>query len=149
MSDLQNQNVPAVSPQDAWDALKSDSSAILVDVRTIAEWDYIGMPVLEPLGKEVIKVEWMEFPEMTRNEHFAAELLAQFEGGDPSSIYFICRSGVRSLYAARCILAALVGTGRSIECVNVTGGFEGDHDENKHRGNINGWKVSGLPWRQP
>ncbi|MGE4611970.1 MAG: rhodanese-like domain-containing protein [Paracoccaceae bacterium] len=149
MSDVLVQEISEASPHAVWEALKSNPTAVLVDVRTIAEWDYIGLPVLESLGKEVLKVEWMEFPEMTRNEHFAAELLAQFKGNDPSAIYFICRSGVRSLYAARCLTAALEGTGRSIECINVTGGFEGDHDDNKHRGKINGWKVCGLPWCQP
>lgn len=149
MSDYLDLEVKTASPQETWDALKSDPTTILVDVRTIAEWDYVGLPDVEALGKEVLKVEWMEFPEMTRNEQFADELLAQLGDEDPSTIYFICRSGVRSLNAAKCLLRAIEGSDRFIHCVNVTGGFEGDHDDHKHRGEINGWKVCGLPWTQP
>ncbi len=149
MSDALNSTVLEATPQETWDALATDPSAVLVDVRTIAEWDYIGLPVLESLGKEVLMVEWMEFPKMTRNDYFAEELLSQFGDKDPSAIYFICRSGIRSNYAAKCLLSKIAGSGRNIKCFNVLEGFEGDHDEHKHRGTVNGWKVRGLPWSQP
>lgn len=147
MSNVADLTVIEANPLETWQALKSDPTAVLVDVRTIAEWDYVGLPAIEDLGKELLKVEWMEFPEMTRNDVFAKELLAQI-GDDIKAIYLICRSGVRSASAGRCLLAALAGTDRHIRCFNVTGGFEGDCDENKQRGKINGWKVRGLPWRQ-
>lgn len=149
VSDYLDLEVQEVNPQEAWDALESDPSTVLVDVRTIAEWDYVGLPVLESIGKEVLKVEWMEFPEMTRNHQFAEELLSQLGPEDPSTIYFICRSGRRSYNAAKCLLTAIAGSDRFIHCANVKEGFEGDHDEHKHRGTVNGWKVRGLPWCQP
>jgi len=149
VSNAVNSTVLEATPQETWEALKSNSTAVLVDVRTIAEWGYIGLPVLDALGKEVLKVEWLEFPGMTRNEHFAEELLSQLGAEDPSAIYFLCRSGVRSLYAAKALLTKIEGSNRNIKCINVLEGFEGDHDEYKHRGTINGWKVRGLPWSQP
>ena len=149
MSEALNSTVLEATPQETWEALKSDPASVLVDVRTIAEWVYIGLPVLDSLSKEILKVEWMEFPEMTRNDHFAEELLAQFGPEDPSAIYFICRSGVRSKSAAKCLLSKIAGSGRNIKCYNVLEGFEGNHDQHKHRGTIGGWKVRGLPWCQP
>ena len=148
MSNVADLTVFEADPLQTWEGLKSDPSSVLVDVRTIAEWDYIGLPVLDALGKEVLKVEWMEFPEMTRNSFFADELLSQISD-DTKTIYFICRSGRRSANAAACLVSASAEKGREIKCVNVTEGFEGDHDEHKHRGNLNGWKVRGLPWCQP
>lgn len=143
-----NLKVHEANPQETWDALNSNPSAILVDVRTIAEWDYVGVPVLDSVNKEMLKVEWQEFPEMTLNEEFADEVLAQLGATDPSEIYFICRSGQRSHFAAKSLLEKLDGSGRIIRCYNVTEGFEGNRDENSRRGTINGWKVRGLPWDQ-
>jgi len=34
------------------------------------------------------------------------------------------------------------------EAYNILEGFEGDKDENGHRGNVSGWKAAGLPWMQ-
>ena len=31
---------------------------------------------------------------------------------------------------------------------NIAEGFEGDKDENGHRGTLNGWRFRGLPWQQ-
>lgn len=66
MTDTMTVDVLKATPLEAWEALKSDKNAVLVDVRTIAEWDYVGLPNLDSIGKEVLKVEWIEFPEMTR-----------------------------------------------------------------------------------
>lgn len=149
MSSDYGSGVPIASPMETWEGLKSDPNSILIDVRTIAEWDYVGEPDLSALGKVMYKVEWMEFPEMTRNEYFADEVLAQFGDKDPSVVYFICRSARRSEAAVLTLQAKLAGSGREIQFVNVAEGFEGDHDAHRHRGTINGWKVRGLPWKQP
>jgi rhodanese-related sulfurtransferase len=55
---------------------------------------------------------------------------------------FLCRSGVRSVAAARAATAA--GLGRSF---NVLDGFEGGLDRAGHRGRA-GWRAERLPWRQ-
>ncbi len=147
MSDTSENTPPEVTPDQAWEALKNDPTTVLVDVRTIAEWDYVGEPLLDALGKELLKVELTEFPEMVRNAYFADEVLSQIEG-DPAAIYFICRSGRRSRVAAICIAEKLAEQGRDIPCINVSEGFEGPPDENRHRGTTSGWKVRGLPWIQ-
>ncbi len=132
------------SPTETWDALKSDPTAILVDVRTKPEWAYVGLPDLSSLNKTTLLIEWAVFPTMERNDQFAEQLFEQIGETPPSAIYFLCRSGVRSLRAANLIAQA----DRRITCVNVSGGFEGDKDDRGHRGAVNGWKFEGLPWSQ-
>ncbi len=137
-------SVYEATPTETWDALKTDPTAILVDVRTKPEWAYVGLPDLSALDKSALLIEWATFPTMERNEHFAEHLFEQIGDTPPSTIYFLCRSGVRSLRAASLISQA----DRRIKCVNITGGFEGDKDESGHRGAVNGWKFEGLPWLQ-
>lgn len=135
-----------VTPVEAWELLKSEPKAQLVDVRSIAEWNFVGLPDLSSLGRSALTIEWSEYPSMARNEHFetqvAAELKARGAGAD-TPIVFLCRSGVRSLAAAK----ALAAQGYS-RCFNIAGGFEGDLDNNRHRGGRNGWKHAGLAWKQ-
>ena len=131
-----------VSPEAAWTALASDSDARLVDVRTTAEWAYVGLPDLGPLGKAPVMVEWKRFPSMTTNPGFA-EAVAAAGVSKGAALYFLCRSGVRSRDAAVAMTALGYGP-----CFNVATGFEGDRDAAGHRGTLGGWKVDGLPWRQ-
>ncbi len=139
--------IAEVNPLEAWEVLQNDPASVLVDVRTIAEWDYVGEPVLTSIDKELLKVEWMEFPEMTRNTYFAAEVFPQL-AEDTTTVFLICRSGRRSLNAARCLAEKIAENGLDIKCVNIAEGFEGEPDEHRHRGTLNGWKVRGLPWKQ-
>jgi rhodanese-related sulfurtransferase len=111
------------------------AGARLVDVRTRAELDFVGrIP-------GALLIEWMSYPEGSRNPEFLAQLEAAAGKGVP--LMFICRSGNRSHAAA--MLAAEAGWS---ECYNVLEGFEGDRDANRHRNTIGGWKVAGLPWVQ-
>lgn len=131
-----------VSPGAAWADIKSVPDAQLVDVRTTAEWAYVGLPDLSDLGKQPVTVEWKQFPLMSVNEKFAEAVAAA--GIDKNvPLYFLCRSGVRSKDAA--IAMTSLGYG---PCYNIATGFEGDHDQEGHRGTIGGWKVEGLPWKQ-
>lgn len=139
--------VSEVSPLQAWDGLK-ESDAILVDVRTNAEWSFVGTADLSTLAKEPILVEWARLPGMRRNDEFVEGLMKQLDGSAPSRIYFLCRSGARSMAAAKAVAAELDARGRPIDCVNVAEGFEGDLDQARHRGKTNGWKARGLPWTQ-
>lgn len=130
-----------VSPRDAYAALESDEDALLVDVRTTAEWAYVGLPDLRELGKQVVCLEWQRFPDGTVNEAFVDELRERgVRDGVP--LYFLCRSGVRSAAAAEAATAAGLGP-----AYNVVNGFEGPHDPEGHR-TVAGWKNEGLPWRQ-
>ncbi len=140
--------VSEVTPDIAWDRLTSSNDTVLVDVRTKAEWSFVGVPDLSSLGKNPILLEWMKFPGMSLNEMFADDLQEQLEGSAPSAIFFVCRSGQRSMQAAQLIAMAFAVKGQEVECVNVAEGFEGDLDSNAQRGKLNGWKVRGLSWRQ-
>lgn len=129
-----------VTPLEAFDALTHDEDAVLVDVRTRAEWDYVGVPQLDPPRSPVL-AEWQRYPNGSLNEGFVDELrAARIAEGTP--IYFLCRSGVRSVAAAQAATAAGLGP-----AYNVLDGFEGPPDASGHRV-VAGWKVAGLPWKQ-
>lgn len=131
-----------VTPQEAWEYLSVDANAQLVDVRTQAEWAFVGVPDVSPLGKKPALVSWKLYPTYALNERFCESVAASAPGAD-DVIFFICKTGGRSLDSA----VAMTAAGYK-HCFNVTHGFEGDLDENNQRGNINGWKASGLPWGQ-
>jgi rhodanese-related sulfurtransferase len=140
--------VSEVVPQTAWELLSSDNRALLVDVRTRPEWGLVGGPDLSTIDQEIVQIEWAVYPEMSLNPAFVRTLEDRFDGQIPSRILFLCRSGVRSLKAAHAVAQALSAQGHMVPCINVVGGFEGDCDAQGRRGALNGWKVSGLPWRQ-
>jgi rhodanese-related sulfurtransferase len=133
------ENVP---PKKVWEALNGDPLAQLCDVRTDAEWTYVGLTDLGAAGKQPVLIPWQVFPQMQVNTRFVAQM--KEAGFEPDQhIYFLCRSGVRSLAAAQA--AAAEGYKH---VYNIADGFEGPPDGAGHRGKISGWKASGLPWRQ-
>ncbi|MDH3229284.1 MAG: rhodanese-like domain-containing protein [Alphaproteobacteria bacterium] len=127
---------------EAWRFLEEDPDALLVDVRTVAEWVYVGVPDISRLGRTVMCVQWNVWPQMEVNAEFVSHLEAEGITRE-RPLLVICRSGVRSRDAAVALTAAGFGP-----CYNVSDGFEGDLDDTKHRGIRNGWKVAGLPWIQ-
>jgi rhodanese-related sulfurtransferase len=131
-----------VSPQQAYEAIKRDPAAALIDVRTQAEWSFVGLPDLRAAGRQPVLVEWQTYPAMARNSDFVAEV-ARAGVAKGRALYFICRSGVRSRSAAIAMTQAGYGP-----CYNVAGGFEGNRDAAGHRGTVEGWKAAGCPWRQ-
>jgi rhodanese-related sulfurtransferase len=130
-----------ITPSQAWKILSETGTAKLIDVRTEPEWTYVGVPVLDAVGKSVIRNAWHLFPEMNVNAAFVRSLRAAVNADDV--LIFICRSGGRSLLAAK---AAMAEGFRA--CYSVAGGFEGVVDASGHRGMVEGWKREGLPWRQ-
>jgi rhodanese-related sulfurtransferase len=132
-----------VSVTEAWDLLSREQTAQLVDVRTTAEWAYVGQPDLAPIGRTVHRIEWQMFPSMAVNPDFVTQAGAALGADKTMAVFFLCRSGVRSRAAAIAMTAA--GYTKSF---NIAGGFEGDLDEARHRGKTNGWKAAGLPWTQ-
>ncbi len=135
-----------IDAQQAWDMLAADPKAQLIDVRTAAEWTYVGLPDLASLGREIHAIEWQSFPSGEINPDFARVTAEQMKlaGADTNTpLLFLCRSGARSKAAA--VVMTRAGFGKAF---NVAGGFEGNLDGEGHRGNVNGWKASGLPWRQ-
>jgi len=131
-----------ISATEAWDRLKGDPRAQLLDVRTMAEWNFVGLPDLSSIGRRVHCVEWQSFPTGAQNPGFVVEA-SQALDGPKAPVMLICRSGGRSRAAA----IALTRAGFA-QAFNIAGGFEGDADGQGRRGNTNGWKASDLPWRQ-
>ena len=123
----------ALTPKEAHEIWQLAPGAKIVDVRTRAEWDWVGrIPGAE-------EIEWLHYPTNQPNSHFLAQLKQQV---DPEAlVMFICRSGARSHNAA--CLASQAGYS---ECYNVLEGFEGDKDAHGQRGKTGGWRHSGLPW---
>lgn len=140
--------VGEVDPLSAYQALDSSSTALLIDVRTQAEWSFVGAPDLAVIGGQTQFIEWQSFPTMAVNDAFAAQALAMAADAGATDLYFICRSGGRSMRAAM-VTSAAAGSGDvTLSCFNVAEGFEGDLDASGQRGRINGWKARDLPWRQ-
>ena len=131
-----------VAPATAWKILSENKDAVLIDVRTRAEWSYVGLPELAPIGKKPALLEWQVFPSMQQNPEFVSRLGGALTNKD-APLLFLCRSGARSAAAARAMTAAGYST-----CLNVADGFEGSLDAQGKRGSAAGWKASGLPWRQ-
>jgi rhodanese-related sulfurtransferase len=113
-------------PTEAWELLKAEQAAQLVDVRTRPEWGFVGIPDLDSIGKKPILLAWQAYPAMQINQ--------------------------RSLSSGASRRPAIVGRalrrGGYRRCYNVAEGFEGQVDAEGHRGRKAGWKAAGLPWNQ-
>jgi rhodanese-related sulfurtransferase len=135
-----------VGAAEAWEMLQNNPKAQLVDVRTQAEWNFVGLPDISTLGRRVHCVEWQDFPAMAPNSGFvaqASEALAAAGADKDTMVLFLCRSGARSRGAAM----AMTRAGYQ-QAFNIGDGFEGALDAKRHRGASNGWKATGLPWKQ-
>ena len=148
MSTNSGSAVKDLLPTQAWDLLKSNPTSVLIDVRTKAEWSFVGKPDLPSLTRSVFTIEWCQYPDMSVNPRFVEEMNEALGGDQPSQILFICRSGVRSMNAALAVEASFSAGTPRVDLFNVAEGFEGDLDPEKHRGGLNGWKAHGLPWGQ-
>jgi len=130
---------------ESWELLVREAQAQLVDVRTEAEWNFVGVPDLNALGRNTLLCEWQFFPPAP-NPNFVREVEealkdTNYKKGAP--LVFLCRSGARSRAAAIAMTAAGYGP-----CFNIKDGFEGTLDATRHRGTAAGWKAEGLPWLQ-
>jgi rhodanese-related sulfurtransferase len=131
-----------IAPETAWKILSERKNAVLIDVRTRAEWNYVGLPDLGSLDKKPALIEWQIFPAMQVNAEFVSALSGALADRD-TPMFFLCRSGVRSGAAAKAMAAAGYNS-----CFNITDGFEGPLNAQAVRGATAGWKAAGLPWRQ-
>lgn len=133
--DLERPYQGELTPREAFEIWQAAPGARLVDVRTRAEWDWVGrIP-------GAVEIEWNQYPGGVRNPNFLAELTRQV---DPEAlVMFVCRSGVRSIGAA-----TVASENGYNNCYNVLEGFEGDKDANGQRNNVSGWRRAGLPWHQ-
>jgi len=136
--------IKEISPQQAWEILESEPQAVLLDVRTSMEYEYVGHPL------NALHVPWMDAPDWNIDAGFVDKVrlaLLKRTGTDKGlesiAIIAICRSGKRSQAAAE----ELARQGFD-NLYNIEDGFEGDLDNNKQRNTINGWRVADLPWEQ-
>ena len=111
-----------------------EGQALLVDVRSDAEREWVGFV------PGAVALAWKQWPGMTLNPGFDEGLRAAVPAG--RKVVMLCRSGERSVAAAR------RATELGIEAYNILEGFEGEPDEQGHRGRRNGWRFRGLPWKQ-
>ncbi len=126
----------ALTPKEAYDLLQQTPGAKLIDVRTRAEWDWVGrIP-------GAIEIELLTYPGNRPNGNFVQDLESAVDMDKTAPLLFICRSGGRSHNAA--MLANQAG----YEAYNVLEGFEGDKDQSGHRNTKGGWRAAGLPWVQ-
>ena len=133
-----------LGPRETWERLSREASAQLIDVRTVPEWNFVGVPDLAPLQRQALLCEWQHFPS-TPNGAFVQEVVDALKktGYRPGApLFFLCRSGARSRGAAIALTEAGYGP-----CFNIKDGFEGALDTKRHRG-ASGWKAEGLPWIQ-
>ncbi|MEZ5691304.1 MAG: rhodanese-like domain-containing protein [Rickettsiales bacterium] len=131
-----------ISPLDVYNYAKHHKS-IIIDVRTKPEWQFVGIPDLSGTKSRLLTVSWKNYPDFSLNTNFVEELLSSDDIAKDMALFFICRSGGRSMDAA----IALSKEGFNY-CFNIDGGFEGDPDENRHRSTKDGWKYYSLPWIQ-
>lgn len=122
-----------LTPQQAFD-LWQQGEAVLVDVRSDAEREWVGFV------PGALALAWKQWPGMAFNDSFDTALLQSVAEGKKALM--LCRSGVRSIAAAR------RATELGLEAYNILEGFEGDADPTGHRGTRGGWRLRGLPWRQ-
>lgn len=128
-------------PKMAIERLQNNPQALFVDVRSKAEYKYVGYP------ENSILIPWIDDPDWEPSpEAFSDAVMQELDGRENLSdteIILICRSGFRSNEALKC----LENKGFT-QVSHVASGFEGDLDENDHRGNLNGWRHDGMPWSQ-
>ena len=111
---MQNAGKPvdAVDVDTTWQSLVSRPGAQLIDVRTRAEWTYVGIPDLGAIGKRAVLVEWQTFPDQAVDPRFVERLAGELRALGAQlndDLFFICRSGGRSLAAAKAMAEAAIG----------------------------------------
>jgi len=123
----------AMTPREAFEVLKTNPQALLIDVRTQAELGLVGrVPT-------ALNIEWAFYPGMVPNQDFAKQLVEKVDKNQV--LIFMCRTGGRSHNAAA--VAATLGF---TQAYNMLEGFEGEANTFNQRTKINGWKHAGLPW---
>jgi rhodanese-related sulfurtransferase len=126
-----------LAPRAAWEELQRTPDALFLDVRMEIESLYVGRP------PGVVQIAWYEYPELTPQPASFVANVEREAGSKERPIYLICRSGKRTVDAAKALEAAGFSN-----VTNITEGFEGELDEKFHRSTLSGWRQAGLPWEQ-
>lgn len=125
-----------LNPKQSFALMQQNAAAVLIDVRTQIEYSFVGHPL------NAIHIAWKEAPSWQENSEFVSDV-QKVVADKQTPVLLLCRSGQRSLSAARILEAAGYE-----HLINIAQGFEGDLDDNKHRGNLGGWRYHGLLWEQ-
>lgn len=130
-----------LNPPEAGRLLAGDENAVLIDVRSTLEYEYVGHP------PNALHVPLKEPPEWQTDPDFVLKVRAALSrralAGEARPLLLLCRSGQRSALGATLLLEAGFSA-----VYNILEGFEGERDENGHRSTKNGWRFHGLPWEQ-
>ena len=135
-------HVTSMSPRKAYELLQNNPKANLIDIRSSIEYLFVGHPV------GAVHIAWIDDPDWAINPDFVDEV-TQLVSKNPAKnpldnpLVLICRSGVRTLIAAK----VLIESGFT-DIIHIDEGFEGDRDDNFHRSTLGGWRYHGLPWEQ-
>ena len=139
--------VENINSKEAFDLLRLDQNAVLIDVRTKKEHLAVGIPNLEGMGKETFIVEWKNSILPWSRQSFLDEFNKNLGFDQKRKYIFICRSGIRSHFAALTVEESFISGNYNSKCYNVADGFEGHEQPLGDSQNQTGWKNLGLPWK--
>ena len=139
--------VENIKSREAFDLLKEDEHAVLIDVRTNKEHSVVGIPDLREIGKQTYIIEWRTSILPGSRKRFLNEFKENLELREEGKYLFICRSGIRSNFAALTVEESFKSGNYNVRCYNVEDGFEGHEKPLDYPQNPTGWKNLGLPWK--
>ena len=139
--------VENINSKEAFELLKEDKKAVLIDVRTNKEHLEIGIPDLREIGRDTVKIEWINSILPGSRKRFLTDFNKSISHHDEAKYLFICRSGIRSNFAALTVEESFNSGNYNGRCYNVEDGFEGNEQPLGYPQNPNGWKNVGLPWK--
>jgi rhodanese-related sulfurtransferase len=129
-------------PREVFERL-TNGPGVLIDVRTQAEWTFVGVPDISTLNRQPAFIQWQNYPQGEVDKDFVTKVIHIVGDKKDIPVYFLCRSGQRSQAAA----TALAQAGYTA-AFNILNGFEGAVNDAGHRGKAAGWKAIGLAWKQ-
>ena len=139
--------VENINSKEAYDLLREDENAILIDVRTNKEHLAVGIPNLQEIGKETFIIEWKNSILPWSRKSFLNEFNENLGFDQEGKYIFICRSGIRSNFAALTVEESFISGNDKCKCFNVEDGFEGHEQPLGDSPKQTGWKNLGLPWK--
>ncbi len=141
--------VKDITSSDAFLLLKKDYDSTLVDVRTEKEITSVGFPDLESIGKNISFIEWDQSFFSSSGRNFISKFRERFGADLKGNFLFICKSGIRSNFAALTVEESYNSGNDVIRLFNIVDGFEGNTVSQEMHNKENGWKFLGLPWKKP
>eukprot|EP01080_Neovahlkampfia_damariscottae_P011299 gene11299-4110_t len=143
-----SQEVPDITPQDTLKILMADKNSFLIDIRTDAEWMWVGKPEIPttPWKSEPIFVQFLYHPNRNLNPNFFEEVLSKLKKSPrfkpDSKLFFLCCCASRSVKASKMFKE------KGYNAYNILYGFDGPANQDRQRGKVDGWRFRNLPWYQ-